>query len=203
MQITKTLKWARARVLLLSTSNQAIRFFNWRHNSFCINAWNLFSIYRAGAPQPPHSYACCQCKLKSSQLATGPHMRESSWRWRFRSCTSVSNFETRPSLLLLLPTWLPNTNKLQTPSYMNLGCPKRQEWIFLARATCSSFFCKIWKLDFKVSKKSDKYLDVDNDGIYQFVEFELKITILGCRKLTKSDRFWDVVWYSCTHRHKR
>lgn len=32
----------------------------------------------------------------------------------------------------------------------------KREWIFVARATCSPFFCKIWKWNFKVSKKSEK-----------------------------------------------
>jgi hypothetical protein len=45
-------------------------------------------------------------------------------------------------------------------------------------------------MGFKVSKKSEKNLDVDNDGIYQSVKFELEIPhILGCRKMKKSDRF--------------
>jgi hypothetical protein len=43
----------------------------------------------------------------------------------------------------------------------------------------------------KFQKNLTKNLDVDNDGIYQSVKFELEMLhILGYTKMTKSDRFW-------------
>jgi hypothetical protein len=65
----------------------------------------------------------------------------------------------------------------------------RREWIFVARAICSSFFEKIENDILKFQKIPKKILDVDNDMIYQRVKFELEIpNILGCTKITNSDR---------------
>jgi hypothetical protein len=54
----------------------------------------------------------------------------------------------------------------------------------------SSFFAKFENGTLKFKKSLTKNLDVDNDGIYQYVKFELEIShTLGCTKIIKSDRF--------------
>jgi hypothetical protein len=67
-----------------------------------------------------------------------------------------------------------------------------RERIFVARATCSSFFWKNRKSYFESFKKFLKNLDVDDDRIYQRAKFELEIpNILDYTKITNSDRLWD------------
>jgi hypothetical protein len=62
--------------------------------------------------------------------------------------------------------------------------------IFVARATCSSFFEKKIKNNIlKFQKIMEKNSDVDDDRIYQLAKFKLEIpNILGCTKITNSDR---------------
>jgi dihydrofolate reductase len=62
--------------------------------------------------------------------------------------------------------------------------PNNRVWIFGGGATCSSFFSKIRKRHFEVSKK----LDVDNIVFYQCVNFNSKLFIFGAAQ-KKVDRF--------------
>jgi hypothetical protein len=54
----------------------------------------------------------------------------------------------------------------------------------------ASLFKTKWKGHFKVSKKSEKSLDVSDDVLYQCVKSQLEHIVFWHTKMTKSNKFW-------------